>query len=53
MIRQIFGAILAFLGFLFLFYGPGDGRPQIPAYGRTAMLIGLAMIVVGILLIKL
>jgi len=53
MIRQIIGSVLTLLGFLFLFYGPGDGRPQLPSFGRTSMLVGVTMIIIGVLLIKL
>jgi len=48
---KIFGALSLLVGFFLLIGGPGDTSIQIIAYGNTARLLGLILILVGIVLV--
>jgi uncharacterized protein YjeT (DUF2065 family) len=51
MLEKILGGILLVAGFFVFALGPA-GRLQVEAFGRTARLVGLAMMVAGIVLLK-
>jgi len=51
MFQQIAGGALLVLGFFVFALGPFD-RIQIEAFARTARVVGLGMMVLGVLLIK-
>lgn len=51
MLQQISGAALLVVGFFIFALGPFD-RIQIEAFGRLARLVGLALMIVGVMLIK-
>jgi len=53
MLRQIIGAIMILIGLFMSVLGPGDGRPQLAAYGKTGILLGMALVILGVLMIKL
>jgi uncharacterized protein YjeT (DUF2065 family) len=51
MLEKIFGGLLLVVGFFIFALGPFD-RIQIEAFSRSARLVGLALMVVGVILIK-
>jgi len=51
MLEQITGGVLLVVGFFMFALGPYD-RLQIGAFGRLARLVGLALMVAGVILIK-
>ena len=52
MISKVFGGLLTVIGFFLLIGAPGD-RAQILAYANTGRLIGIALMAIGIVLVKL
>jgi len=51
MLEKILGGVLLVVGFFIFALGPSD-RIQIEAFGRLARVVGLAMMVVGVILLK-
>lgn len=52
MVLKIVGGLSLVVGLFLLFFGPEDRRVQLVAYGNTARLLGLILIVIGIVLLK-
>jgi len=51
MLEKILGGALLVVGFFMFALGPSD-RIQIEAFGRLARVVGLALMVVGVILLK-
>jgi len=49
---KIFGAFFILLGGFLFVAGPSDRRIQIDAFGNTARLFGIILIVIGVIMLK-